>query len=79
MSGSLLGKKIAKTRMQLSITSRRGGGTWDTFHSFSGIAMVPSPLMMRVLALLPTLLQVPAVSSKFSPLTLTFRLCSPGR
>lgn len=72
-------KKVAKPRMQLSITSRRGGGTCDTFHSFSVIAMVSSPLMMPVLALLPSLLQMPVVSSKFSPLTLTFRLCSPGQ
>lgn len=43
------GKQLAKPRMQLSITRsvrRPGGGKCDLYHPFSGIAMVPSALMM---------------------------------
>lgn len=65
--------------MQLSIPSRRGGGTWDTSFFLSTSYGARADDASLVLALLPSLLQMPVVSHEFSPSTLTFRLCSPGQ
>lgn len=60
--------------MQLSITSRHGGGRRDTsFFLLTSYGALADDALL-VFALLPSLLQMPVVSDKFSPLTLTFVL-----